>query len=132
MAGSYAEGLPLTFLDHRLIHGDSTGGTFFASLAALPVGGGQLDPLLAGDVSNRLGDGLRIALGEVRALQATVGADAADLLMKAAAKRLDASLEPLRLLARAWSGAVMLATQEADDEWLALARAVATGNWPSR
>ncbi len=129
---SYAEGLPLTFLDHRLVHGDSIGGAFFASLAALPVGGGQLDPLLAGDVSKRLGDGLRIALGEVRALQATVGADAADLLMKTAAKRrLDAALEPLRLLARAWSGAVMLDTREADDEWLALARAVAAmGTWP--
>lgn len=130
---SYAEGLPLTFLDHRLVHGDSTGGAFFTSLAALPVSGTQLDPLLAGDVSKRLGDGLSKALGEVRALQATVGADAADLVLKAAAKlRLDAALEPLRLLARAWSGAVMLATREADDEWLTLARTVAaTGLWPS-
>ena len=35
---SYAEGLPLTFLDHRLVHGDSLAGPFFASLATLPVG----------------------------------------------------------------------------------------------
>ena len=65
-------------------------------------------------------------------MQATVGADAADLALKAAAKRrLDAVLQPLRLLARAWSGAVMLAAREMDDEWLALARAVAaTGEWP--
>ena len=71
---------------------------------------------------------------EVGALQATVGADAADLALKAAAKRrLDTALQPLRLLARAWSGAVMLATREVDDEWLALARAVAaTGTWPER
>jgi hypothetical protein len=129
---SYAEGLPLTFLDHRLVHGDSVGGAFFAALATLPVGGGQLDPLLAQGVSGRLGDALWAALYEVRALQATVGANATDLILKGAAKqRLDAALRPLRLLARAWSGAVMLAVREADDEWLALARAVAaTGCWP--
>src|SRR5262249_47004289 len=34
-------------------------------------------------------------------------------------------------LARAWSGAVMLATRAMDDEWLALAHIVAhTGTWP--
>ena len=65
-------------------------------------------------------------------MEARVGTDAADLALKAAAKRrLDATLQPLRLLARAWSGAVMLAAREMDDEWLALARAVAaTGTWP--
>jgi len=44
---SYAEGLPLTFLDHRLVHGDSITGPLFGSLATLPVGGKELDPLLA-------------------------------------------------------------------------------------
>jgi hypothetical protein len=65
-------------------------------------------------------------------LQARVGTDAADLALKAAAKRrLDAALQPLRLLACGWSGAVMLATHDVDDEWLALARTVAeTGAWP--
>ena len=129
---SYAEGLPLTFLDHRLVHGDSIGGAFFASLGTLPVGGQQLDPLLAHDVGRRLGDALRAALGEVRALQATVGADAGDLASKTAAKRrLDAALRPFRLLARAWAGAVMLAMRESNDEWLILARTVAAaGVWP--
>ena len=129
---SYAEGLPLTFLDHRLVHGDSLTGPFFAALATLPVGGRELDPLLTHDVGERLEDARYVALREVRALQATVGADAADLVLKVAAKcRLDAVLEPLRLLARAWSGAVMLAGREADDEWLALAQAVAaSGAWP--
>ena len=47
---SFAEGLPLTFLDHRLVQGDSLAGPFFASLATLPVGGKELDPLLARDV----------------------------------------------------------------------------------
>jgi hypothetical protein len=125
---SYAEGLPLTFLDHRLVHGDSIAGAFFASLTTLPVGGGLLDPLWARDVGSRLA----AALAEVRALQASVGANAADLVFKAAAKtRLDAALWPLRLLARTWCGAVMLGLREADDEWLALARNISeSGTWP--
>jgi len=131
---SYAEGLPLTFLDHRLVQGDSLAGPFFAQLANLPVGGGQLDPLLACDVAARLVTALHAALAEVRALQATVGRDAADLVLKEVAKtRFDAALHPLRQLARAWSGAVMLGLRDADDEFLALAKRVATdGSWPER
>ena len=54
--------------------------------------------------------------------------------LKAAAKwRADAALLPLRLLAQAWSGAAMLGGRAMDDEWQALARAVAeTGLWPGR
>ena len=129
---SYAEGLPLTFLDHRLVHGDSVLGPFFASIMTLPVGGGELDPLLARGVHQELGRVLRAALRDVQSLTATVGSNAADLVLKSAAKcRLDVALQPLRLLARAWSGAVALATRDADDEWLALACEVtATGTWP--
>ncbi len=131
---SYAEGLPLTFLDHRLVCGDSITGPFFPSLGTMPVGGKALDPLLARDVRVRLSEALDAALHEVQALQATVGTDAADLALKAARRtgRLDAALQPsLRLLARAWSAAGMLAEREMDDEWLALAHAVAaTGAWP--
>jgi hypothetical protein len=131
---SYAEGLPLTFLDHQLVRGDAVTGPCFASLATLPVGGKELDPLLARNVAARLHHALRRALREVVALQATVGANAADLALKELAKhRLDEALEPLRLLSRAWSGAMMIATQEMDDEWLALANAVAeSGTWPPR
>jgi hypothetical protein len=130
---SYAEGLPLTFLDHRLVTGDSTAGAFFESLVILPVSGNALDLLLADQVGERLHTTLRAALHEVRALQASVGANASNLVLKAAAKqRLDVALRPLRLLANAWSGAVMLAAREADDEWLALARTVSeTGIWPA-
>ena len=129
---SYAEGLPLTFLDHRLVQGDSLSGPFFAQLATLPVGGGLLDPLLARDVTARLTSALHAALAEVRALQATVGRNAAELALKERAKAgLDAALHPLRQLAHVWSGAVMLGLRGADDEFLALARLVATnGTWP--
>jgi hypothetical protein len=129
---SYGEGLPLTFLNHRLVQGDSIAGPFLAQLATLPVGGMPLDPLLAQGVATRLGAAVRAALGEVRALEATLGRDAADLVLKEAAKvRLDATLTPLLKLARAWAGAVMLATRDVNDEWLALAHEVAmVGAWP--
>ncbi|MBV9248621.1 MAG: hypothetical protein JO227_05165 [Acetobacteraceae bacterium] len=131
---SYAEGLPLTFLDHRLVRGDSLAGPSFARLATLPVSGGPLDPLLAHGVMARLSVALQSAMDEVRALEASIGEDAADLALKEGAKaRLDAVLHPLRRLAAAWAGAMMLATREADDEWLALARYVADeGVWPGK
>ncbi|HEY7580394.1 MAG TPA: hypothetical protein VH855_22625 [Acetobacteraceae bacterium] len=129
---SYADGLPLTFLDHRLVVGDSIGGAFFSSLLTLPVTRTELDPLLARNVGARLNQALHAALREVTAIEATVGSSAADLVLKSGAKqRLDAALAPLRLLAQAWSGAVMLAQRDSDDEWLALARSVAdSGTWP--
>jgi hypothetical protein len=131
---SHAEGLPLTFLDHRLIVGDSLSGPFFPDLATLPVGGGPLDPLLARGVAERLDAARAAAMAEVAALEASIGRDVADVAAKAAAKRrLDAVLAPLRQLARAWSGAVMLNRRDSDDEWLAVASAVAaTGAWPGR
>jgi hypothetical protein len=69
----------------------------------------------------------------VRTLDASVGSTLADLAVKAVAKeRLDAALGPLRLLARAWSGAAMLRKRASDDEFLDLAGKVATvGLWPS-
>ena len=130
---SHAEGLPLTFLDHRLIRGDSLSAPRFADLATLPVSRGPLDPLLARGVLERLHKMHRAALAEVRRLEASVGRDIADILAKVAAKsRLDAALMPMIQLAQAWAGAAMLANREADDEWLILARAVAeTGVWPA-
>jgi hypothetical protein len=131
---SYAESLPLTFLDHRLVHGDALTGPFFASLSTLPVTGGPLDPLLARGVSARLEAVLERVRRLAAEMAATLGRDIADLAAKAAAKtRLDRLLQPLRQLARAWSGAAMLRGRDADDEWLALAAHVAdTGTWPAR
>ncbi len=131
---SYAEGLPLTFLDHRLVAGDSVGSPFLADLATLPVGNRPLDPLLARGVADRLAESVRAALAEVGALNASIGHDIADLALKDAAKaRLDRVLAPVRQLAKAWSGAVALGERDCDDEWQALAQSVAaTGCWPTR
>ena len=131
---SYAEGLPLTFLDHRLLVGDSLAGPALADLSTLPVGTAPLDPLLGRGVAVRLAAARDAALAEIGALDATLGRDAADLMLKQqAAARLDTTLGPLRRLARAWSGAAALQRRDGDDAWLALARHVAeTGTWPTR
>jgi hypothetical protein len=130
---SFAEGLPLTFLDHRLIAGDSISGPFFGDLARMPVGGAELDPLLARGVTDQLSRLIGEVLTEVCQLEASVGTSIADTMAKQGAKcRLDALLSPLRALARAWSGAVSTNAREANDAWLALARSVAdTGALPT-
>ncbi len=129
---SFAEGLPLTFLDHRLIVGDSIAGPFAQDLVRLPVGGAELDPLLAGGVADQLRALTIRAMEEVRRLEASVGRTIGDVIVKQAAlKRLDELLAPLRGLARAWSGAVRTSAREANDAFLGLARSVVeTGALP--
>jgi hypothetical protein len=129
---SYAEGLPLTFLDHRLVHGDALTGPFFDSLMTLPVTAGPLDPLLARGVSDRLTNSLALARKLVATLNASIGRDVDDLVNKQATKdRLGRVLDPLRRLACAWAGAAMRRDRDADDVWLGLAAHVAnTGTWP--
>lgn len=130
---SHAEGLPLTFLDHRLVQGDSLAGPFLDDMQRLPVGGGMLDPLLAAGLAERLAAMHATAVEQVRRIGATLGRDLADLARKQAAREaLEAARAPLVNLARAWAGAAVLATREGDDEWQALAQAVAaTGAWPA-
>ena len=125
---SYAEGLPLTFLDHRLLHGDSVSGAFVSSFTTLPI---SREPS-GHDLTDCINQSVPAALRDVRALEASIGTDDADLALKSAAKqRLDRVLRPLRLLARAWSGAVMLATHDTDEAWAGLAQELAkTGKWP--
>jgi hypothetical protein len=131
---SFAEGLPLTFLDHRLIVGDSISGPFFRDLSHMPIGGNELDPLLARCVTRQLSHLIDAVMTEVRRLEASIGTSIADVMAKQAAKdRLDELLSPVRSLARAWSGAVRTNSREANDAWVALARSVAdTGALPDR
>lgn len=106
---SYAEGLPLTFLDHRLVCGDSLTGPFFHHLLTLPGSGKPIDDLFAQGLTRQLTATLQEALAHVRELEKGVGKDVAEVESKRAAKaRLDAALAPFELLARAWSGGVML------------------------
>ncbi len=131
---SHAEGLPLTFLDHRLVVGDALTGPFFASLATLPVTGGPLDPLLAQGVIDRLDAALQAARRLAEVLDASIGRDLDDLRSKQDVKqRLEAVLQPVTRLAQAWAAAAMAGERDSDDVWIGLARHVAgTGRWPDK
>lgn len=124
---SYAEGLPLTFLDHRLVSGDSLTGPMFEHLLTDPGSGQKLDDLFTSGLKERLTATLNEALRNVEQLEASVGKDVADLEAKRAAKeRLDRALAPFKLLAAAWSGGVILGREKADaSAYEALVKAVA-------
>lgn len=131
---SYAEGLPLTFLDHRLVCGDSLTGPSFRDLWTYPGTGEPVEELLAAGLEENLRQRLHSAISEVHALESSIGKDVAELQHKQSARtRLEAALEPFNLLARAWSGGVTLGANSAengacdDGAYLALARAVAAG-----
>ena len=130
---SYAEGLPLTFLDHRLVQGDSLTGPFFENLLTYPGSGQPIGGLFAEGLTESLKATLRGALLHVRDLDASVGKDVSDLEAKRRAKeRLDAALVPFRLLAAAWSGGVMLGKDACDDlAYETLLRAVAEETDPA-
>jgi hypothetical protein len=125
---SYAEGLPLTFLDHRLVCGDSITGPFSEHLTTYPRSGKPIEGLFAQRLGERFAESLAGALRHVAELEASVGKDAADIEQKRAAKeRLDAALAPFRVLAAAWSGGVMLGEAGSDADYEALLKAVADG-----
>jgi hypothetical protein len=125
---SHAEGLPLTFLDHRLLCGDSLTGPFFEHLLTYPGSGKSVEELHSRGVTEKLKSTLGDALRHVKALEASIGKDIADIEHKRAAKtRLDEALRPFTLLAQTWSGGVMLGPEVVDDlGYEQLLRAVAS------
>lgn len=131
---SHAEGLPLTFLDHRLVLGDSLTGPFFEHLLKYP-GGKQdrVDDVFAINLRQQFKQKMNEALKYARDLEATIGINIADILTKQAAKeKLDAALAPFKIVAAAWSGGVMLGDEGCSDldySWLIQAVA-ATGELP--
>ncbi len=130
----HAEGLPLTFLDHRLVIGDSLTGPFFAHLLKYPGAQQPLDDLFTRGLTAKLTAALVDALQHVCALEATVGVTVADIEAKQAAKtRLDRALAPFKIFAAAWSGGVMLGPEGCDDTaYAAFARHIAeTGALPN-
>jgi hypothetical protein len=129
---SHGEGLPLTFLDHRLVLGDSLTGPSFEHLLTYPNSDEPLGGLFAQGLRGRLTDALRVALVQVRDLEATVGASLSEMGSKRAAKaRLDDALAPFRAIAAAWAGRVMsgmgTGAEYADITQAALNRQVVNG-----
>ncbi len=126
---SYAEGLPLTFLDHRLVCGNSLTGPFVEHLFTLPGSGEPIEGVFTQGLRERLTAALGEALSNVRELEKSVGKDVAEVEAKRAAKvRLDKALAPFKQLARAWSGGVMLGEKCDDGAYEALAKGVAERN----
>lgn len=125
---SYAEGLPLTFLDHRLLQGNSLTGPFFKDLLTWPVSGQPLADLMFRGLAQSLEQRRAEAVKLVEDLEASVGRDVADLVHKQKVKEeLDALVQPFRVLAAAWSGMVMLGEDGDDAPFRELAQSVAAG-----
>lgn len=117
---SYAEGWPLTFLDHRLICGDSLSGPFLSDLLTLPVSGAPLgDDLLTQGLREKLEEALGQALARVKDLIASIGKDVADLELKVQAKAdLDGILHPFRRLSYTWTQIACSGASTGDNDWL--------------
>jgi hypothetical protein len=131
---SHAEGMPLTFLDHRLVVGDSLTGPFWDKLIFRP--GNPKEPienLFNQGLNLKLSQALHEAIRYVRRLEATVGITVAEMREKEAVKaNLDRALLPFRVAAAAWSGGVMLGSEHCDDHAYAeLLQTIGnTGNLP--
>jgi hypothetical protein len=131
---AHAEGMPLTFLDHRLVVGDSLTGPFFEHLLTMPGSLEPLDDLFRQGLADRLTAALAKALVGVAELEKSVGVSLADVEAKKLAKvDLDRVLAPFRVVAAAWAGGVMLGQEQCDDPGYArLVEAVAgTGTLPA-
>ncbi|MBD2358144.1 N-6 DNA methylase [Tolypothrix sp. FACHB-123] len=130
---SHAEGLPLTFLDHRFVVGDSLTGPFFEHLLKYPGSQEPIDGLFVQGIRQQFTQQMAEALKHIRDLEATVGADISEIEAKQAAKqRLDIALAPFKIAAAAWTGGVMLGGEDCDDvaySWL-LDVIGKTGNLP--
>ena len=115
---THAEGMPLTFMDHRLVVGDSLTGPFWDKLIFRP--GKPDEPiknLFHKNLDIKFGKVLSEALSYSRDLEASVGVSVSDIDHKRHTKEeLDRMMLPFRIAAAAWSGGVMLGSDKCDDE----------------
>ena len=132
---AHAEGMPLTFLDHRLVVGDSLTGPFFDKLKWNPGDGEMVGDLFRQNLDQSFTERLRQAIQHVHLLEASVGVTLAEMEDKRRLKaELDRALRPFRIVAAAWSGGVMLGLPDCDDAAYAdLMKSVGeTGDLPER
>jgi hypothetical protein len=114
---SQAEGMPLTFLDHRLIQGNSLTGLFWFNLMYYPGKQERIENLWAQGVQDQLQRRLTSVLQKVGRLQDTLGANPYEIADKQRLKAaVDAELAPFLVLAMVWSGGVMLDKGGCDDQ----------------
>jgi len=134
---SFAEGLPLTFLDHRLLCGDSLLGPInitqggHDSPLLPPYATTPMDMILAQRVRAQLRERLADALAIIAELDSTIGLDPDDIAHKQAVlQRLHDALRPFDELCKAWSGGVMLGEDQVDiDAYNQALAMLAEGEW---
>jgi hypothetical protein len=129
---SHSEGLPLTFLDHRLVLGDSLTGPFTHHLLTYPGSKRPIEDLYTQRLPEKLTAALTEAIGLVRDIESTLGATIGDVEVKQTMRqRLEAALVPFKVVAAAWAGGVMLDSAGDDDayRWL-LSKVAESGKLP--
>ena len=114
---SHSEGMPLTFMDHRLVVGDSLTGPFWDKLIFNPGKPDEpIDNLFDRNLLTRFTHALGRAIRNVRDLEASVGITVSEIENKKRLKaEMDRALLPFRVAAAAWSGGVMLGPGKCDD-----------------
>jgi hypothetical protein len=118
---THAEGMPLTFLDHRFIVGDSLSGPSFEMVLTFPGTHKPIEDLMSRGIRARFMRVLECAMREVRELESTVGVCLGEIEAKKAAKaRMDQLLAPFKLVTSAWTGGVMLGAPDCDDQGYAM------------
>lgn len=111
-----SEGLPLTFLDHRLVRGDSITGPFFEHLLKYPGSQKSLEGIFLVGIKEKLKKTFKDALIEINELERSIGIDISDIENKKISKeKLENALLPFKVLAAAWTGGVMLGQNGCDD-----------------
>ena len=122
-----SEGLPLTFLDHRLVRGDSITGPFFEHLLKNPGSQESLEGFFLVGIKEKLIEAFKNALLEICELEKSIGIDISDIENKKISKeKLENALLPFKVLAAAWTGGVMLGKNGCDDfEYGRLAQIIA-------
>ncbi|MDR3703936.1 MAG: hypothetical protein P4L56_30085 [Candidatus Sulfopaludibacter sp.] len=127
---AHAEGLPLTFLNHRLVLGDSLTGPFFEHLLTFPRDRSPLEGLFADGLRQRFRGALTEALLLVKDLEADIGASLPELKKKEALKRkLDDALAPFRAVAASWAGRLM-SNQGTGGDYVDIVRQAVAGAAP--
>jgi hypothetical protein len=111
-----SEGLPLTFLDHRLILGDSITGPFFEHLLKYPGSQESLEGIFLVGIQEKLEEAFKYGLMEICELEKSIGINLSDIENKKISKeKLENTLLPFKVLAAAWAGGVMLGQNGCDD-----------------
>jgi hypothetical protein len=126
---THAEGMPLTFLDHRFVIGDSLTGPSLDNMMKFPGSQEKMDDLFTLGLKDKFSKVLQAAFCEIRNLEASVGKDIPEIEAKISAKeRLDKALAPFKTVAAAWTGGVMLGGVNCDDiSYGELVKAVSAG-----